>query len=43
MPTYRVWVESTRGDDYYYKTKSKKAAGKLAFRLAKKGRLNSVV
>ena len=43
MVTYRVWAEAKKGDDYYYRTTSKKTAGKLAQKLAKKDMLNSVV
>jgi len=43
MVTYRVWVDNKRGDDYYYRATSKKAAGKLALKYDKKGKLNSVV
>jgi hypothetical protein len=44
MVTYRVWVENAgRGDDYYYSFRNKRDAGRMAIKLNKKGRLNSVV
>jgi len=40
--TYRVWVDSARGDDYAYSVRGAKNTARLAKRLHKKGRLNSV-
>ena len=42
MPTYRVWVENSRGSDYAYSIRSRKQAVKKALALAKKNKLNDV-